>query len=160
MKNKKRNNGTEGVDLAALDRRRARLEGCASVGLLLVCVALAIPFFNLTEISSMVWCRWIYAAGALIYLIARAFVGTDPRESLRVRRLRRVEFWAGVAFCIGAGMWFYNFNRLGEIIITGGTLGIIRDTVMFTLVGAALQLMASWMIYFRKKRDMQSRVNE
>ena len=57
-------------------------------------------------------------------------------------------------------MWFYNFNRLGEIIITGGTLGIIRDTVMFTLVGAALQLIASWMIYFRKKRDMQSRVNE
>lgn len=136
-----------------LEARRRVLESCASAGLLLVAVGLAIPFFYLTQSGPISWCRWIYSAGALIYLLARAFVGTDPDESMRVRRLRRIELWAGVAFAVGAGFWFYNFNRFGNLFVMGGALAIIRDTVMFTLVGAALQLIASWMIYFRKKKE-------
>lgn len=160
MKEKKKSSETQSAVSPKLEARRRKLEACASVGLLIVAVGLAIPFFNLTSNGPISWCRWIYAAGALLYLLARIFVGNDPNESLRIRRLRRIEVWAGIAFAVGAGFWFYNFSRFGYLFLLGGALAIIRDTVMFTLVGAALQLIASWMIYFRQKKEQRGDVAE
>lgn len=133
-------------------RREARLkkiENCATFGLILVCVGMAGPLFNLLTAPSPVF-MWIFAAGALIFTIARLVNVADPADSLRLRRLRRLEFWAGMAFCIASGMWFYNSRRLGQF---GGSLAVIRPTVVFALAGAAIQVIAAWLIYSAKKKE-------
>ena len=79
--------------------------------------------------------------------MARIVGVRDPRDTLRVRRLRRMEFWGGVAFGMGAFFWFYQEAHLGPF---AGMLALMRNTIMFTLVGALIQVIASWMIASRK----------
>lgn len=129
---------------------RRRCENMATFGLLLVCVAMVGPFATSASPDWLnVFC-WIYAAGALVYTVARMFDVSDPAESLRLRRLRRMEFWAGLSFCIASGFWFYNTGRLGA---HAGVLALLRNTVLFTIVGAALQTIASWLIVSRMKKE-------
>lgn len=134
-----------------VERRRKIVENTAVFGLILVAVGLMVPFANLTSPAYVAVFKWIYSAGALVYLAARVADVRDPRESLRLRRLRRLEVWAGVALCIAAFFWFYNENRYGARSLM--TLSVLRDTIIFTLVGAIVQLIASWMIYAREKRE-------
>lgn len=138
---------------AAIERRRRKAEGTATAGMLLLAAALVVPFAQLDDTSVLSVCKWFYAAGALIFTVARVTNVSDPRESLRLRRLRRLEFWAGMAFCIGAFLWFYNEHKFGAYPFVG-SLTIIRDTILFSLVGALIQLIASWMIYFRQKKEL------
>lgn len=136
--------------IARKNKIRRLAEGTATFGLLLICVAMVSPFASSGNPDLMrVFC-WIYAAGALIYTVARMADVSDPRESTRLRRMRRMEFWAGMAFCIASGFWFYNTGRLGP---NAGLLGILRNTVTFTVVGAVLQIIASWMIASRMKKE-------
>ncbi len=135
-----------------LRKRRLRkiCENVATVGLLLVCVAMLSPFlFHYDSLAMKIFC-WVYAAGALIYTVARLIDVADPAESFRLRRLRRMEFWAGLSFCIASGFWFYTLGRLGD---SAGVLAVMRNTVLFTIVGAALQVIASWMIVARMKKE-------
>lgn len=146
---------------AALDKRRRQVEATATFGLILVAAALLAPFASSWTDAAwpVAWSgayKWIYAAGALIYLAARTVNVADPRDSRRLQRLRRMEFWAGVAFCFGAFFWFYNTHRFSGMLIVG-PLAIIRDTVAFSLAGAALQVIASWMIAFRQKKEAEER---
>lgn len=135
----------------SLEKRRRAVESTATFGLLLVAAALVVPFANLTDSAFVSAFKWVYAAGALIYTVARCVDVTDPGESKRLKRLRRMEAWAGFAFCIGAAFWFYNAHRYGEQF--GYTLTILRDTITFTLVGAAIQIIGAWMIYSRTRRE-------
>ena len=135
-------------------KRRKQLEKAAAFGLILICVALVSPFTNPTSVESLKVFRWIYGAGALIFLIARIADITDPDESFRLKRLRRMEFWAGVAFGIACGFWFYNQHHLGEY---AGVLAILQTTILFTLVGAIIQIVASWLIYSQSKKELQNR---
>lgn len=139
---------------ASSDKRRRRLEATATLGLLLVAAALVIPMASLFNPGLQAAMKWVYAAGALIYTVARAADLKAPGESLRVRRLRRMEFWAGIALCLGAGLWFWNAHRLGTQM--GMTLGVVRDTIMFTMVGAVLQVIASWMIASRLRKEQNT----
>lgn len=141
-------------DKGTLKSRKRKLrrtcENMATFGLLLVCAAMVSPF---ASGGSPDWMRifcWVYAAGALIYTIARMVDVSDPDESLRLRRLRRMEFWAGISFCVGSGFWFYTSGRLG---LHAGVLALMQNTVVFTIVGAALQTIASWMIVARQKKE-------
>lgn len=144
-------------------KTRRILESTATFGLLLLVVSLAAPFASsfadggiLGMIRSISIFKWIFAAGALIFTIARMAGSTDRSESLRLRRLRRLEFWAGVAFCVAAFFWFYNCRRFGvdtAIYPSAGPLAIMRDTIMFSLVGALIQVIASWMIYYRARKE-------
>lgn len=77
---------------------------------------------------------------------------SDPEESMRVRRLRRMEFWAGMAFCIGAFFWFYNTQKLSGMAYIG-QMSVLRDTVMFSLVGAMLQVISFAMVTWRIKKE-------
>ena len=133
-------------------KRRKQIESAATFGLILICVALVGPFTNPTSVESLKVFRWIYGAGALIYLIARIADSTDPQESLRLRRLRRMEFWAGISFGIACGFWFYNQHHYGEY---AGVLAIMQTTILFTLVGAIIQIIASWLIYSQAKKDLK-----
>ena len=138
--------------------RRKKMEAIATFGLILVAVALLAPFAssltgNLGPSSSgsgpLAIYKWIYAAGALIFTGARLVNVSDPNESLRMRRIRRLEFWAGMAFCIGAFFWFYNERRLASMML--------RDTVVFSLAGAMIQIISSWMLVWRQNKEARER---
>ena len=142
----------------ALEKRRKQVEGTATFGLILICVALVAPFTNPDNFGLLSIFRWIYGAGALIYLIARVVDVTDPGESLRLRRLRRMEFWAGVSFGIATFFWFYSQYHIQEVLgANAGILVVMRNTIMFTLVGAVIQIIASWLIYSQTKKDLANK---
>lgn len=125
------------------EKRRKATEATATFGLIIVAAALVGPFANLLNTAWGAAFRWLFAAGALIYTVARVVGATDPSDNLQLRRLRRLECWGGVAFMIGAFFWFYNQHRLG----TGaGNLALLRETVLFTLVGALIQIISAWRI--------------
>lgn len=133
-------------------KRRRQMEAGAVFGLLLVAVGLVGPFASQFDMNALSVYKWIFAAGALIFTVARAVGAGDRSESMRVRRLRRLEAWAGIAFCVAAGLWFYNEHRLADSIFAG-PLAVIRDTILFTLAGAVIQVIASWMISWRLKKE-------
>lgn len=128
-------------------------ESAATFGLLLLAIGLVAPFTSLDNRVMLEVFKWIYTAGAALYLIARICGGYDPSDSLRVRRLRRLEVWAGVAFATAAFFWFYNAGRYAGFQMT---LGMLRDTVVFTLAGAIIQIVSAWLIIARKRKDENS----
>lgn len=144
--------------VSALARRRKIVEAVATFGLILVAVGLAAPFVDMTDTAYLSMFKWVYAPGALLFTVARVCDRPDPSEDMRVRRLRRMEFWAGVAFCIGAFFWFYNDDRYSRFLLSGvGALTYLRETILFSLVGAFLQLIASWMISYRLGKNRRER---
>lgn len=139
-------------------KSKKAVENTATFGLILVAVGLAAPFTDLTNFEFIKIFKWIYAPGALIFTIARIVGSTDPAESMRVRRLRRLEFWAGVALCIGAFFWFYNEHRFGEFLRQGAaTMTYLRETIYFTFAGAIIQVIASLSISRRLKKEAQAK---
>lgn len=135
-----------------MEKIRKMAEGVATFGMILIMVAIAAPLANLTSTAWLPIFKWIYAAGAVIFATARAVGSTDPKESMRLRRLRRLEFWAGVAFIIGGAFWFYNESRFSSVP-SAGSLSILRETILFSLVGALIQVVASWLIYSVAKKE-------
>lgn len=99
----------------------------AVAGLLLVFAATAMP---LLKIAPGMY-RWIYAAGAVMAIIGRAFAKA-PSADLRVRRLCRLELWAAIMFGVGA---FFMFWYPGQ-----------TDWMAFTLAGGAIEAYASLML--------------
>lgn len=132
-----------------IDNNERKTEWCATFGLLLICVALVVPFFSPGDLNVAHVMKWIYAGGALIYTVARV-VGARGKGSLRLRRLRRMEFWAGIAFIVAAAFWFYTEQHLGPY---AGMLALLRQTILFTLVGAVIQVIASWLIVSRQRKE-------
>ncbi len=144
-----------------IEKRRRQVEGLAAFGLILIAVSLVAPFAGMNDVKNLILLKWIFAPGALIYTIARIVNVNDPEDSLRLRRLRRQEFWAGIAFCFAAFFWFYNDARYlpsqPGLIIMVGPLKILHETILFSLVGAFLQLITSWMITSRMKKEQKER---
>ena len=134
-----------------LERRRKYAEAGAVVGLLLVLAAMMAPFLGGLMGHSMMWAKWVYAAGALVYTAARVVDVNAPGDSLRLRRLRRLEFWGGVCFIVGGAFWFYKLQYYSGFY--AGPLAIMRQTVAFTMAGAVIQIVASWMIAYRMKKE-------
>ena len=54
---------------------------------------------------------------------------------------------------IGGAFWFYSENHLGPY---AGMLALLRETILFTLVGAAIQVIASWMIVSKSKSEART----
>lgn len=139
MKNK--DNDSPVVESRA--RIRRAMEALATFGLILVAVGLAAPFATFGNGTLLVMFKWIFAAGALVYTVARVVGAVGRDESFRVRRLRRMEGWAGIAFCIAAFFWFYNTRKFdGEML----TFRMLNETILFTLAGALIQIVSSWML--------------
>ena len=136
---------------AALEKRRKQVEGTATFGLILICVALVGPFTAPANMDYLNVFRWIYGSGAVIYLVARLVDISDPKDSPRLKRLRRMEFWAGISFGLATAFWFIGQHRLGEY---AGALAVLKNTIMFTLVGAVIQIVASWLIYSQAKKEV------
>ena len=139
---------------AALEKRRKQVEATATFGLILICVALVAPFTSPASMEYLKVFKWIYGSGAIIYLVARMVDISDPGEPLRIKRLRRMEFWAGISFGLATAFWFIGEHRFGPY---GGALAVLQNTIMFTLVGALIQILASWLIYSRTKKDLKNK---
>ncbi|MDE6548541.1 MAG: hypothetical protein K2L22_06055 [Muribaculaceae bacterium] len=140
---------------AKLEAKRKYVEIASAIGLLLVLFAMMAPFFEGLIGRSMMWAKWVYASGALVYTCARVVDVNAPGDSLRLRRLRRLEFWAGVCFIVGAAFWFYKLQYFSGLF--AGPLAVMRQTVAFTMAGAVIQIVASWMIAFRMKKEYNAR---
>lgn len=134
-----------------LDRRRKLVEVVASVGLLLVLFSMVAPFVQGFFGTSLMWARWVYAAGALVYTASRAVNVNASSDSMRLRRMRRMEFWAGVCFIAGAAFWFYKLQCYADLPV--GILAVMNQTVAFTMAGAVIQIVASWLIAARMKKE-------
>lgn len=100
----------------------------AVAGLLMIVVATALPLLRIGGEAF----RYIYCAGALAVVTGRALTRC-PSSILRVRRLYRLEVWAGVIFCVGGFFLFYD---------NAGAM----DWMAFTLAGGAIEVYASFMI--------------
>lgn len=145
----------KGADaFARLENRRKFVEVGAALGLLLVLAAMMAPFLGGLLGHSIMWAKWIYAAGALVYTGARVVDVNAAGDSLRLRRLRRLEFWAGVCFIVGAAFWFYKLQYYSGFY--AGPLAVMRQTVAFTMAGAVIQIIASWMISYRMKKESKN----
>lgn len=153
MKNKKNNAAplSAAADARTLKLRR-RMENLAMAGMLIIAVSLILPVFHLSTGDWLNWLKWVYTAGAVMYLAARVTgaIRVTSGESARLKRLRRMPAWAGVAFGIGAWFWFYSESHLGAY---AGPLAILQKTILFSLVGAVLQIVSSWMIYAREQKE-------
>lgn len=151
---KKGNNSSQSSGFPdKLENRRKYVETAASVGLLLVLVAMMVPFFPSLPHVFVTIARWVYSAGALTYTIARVINVNAASDSLRLRRLRRLEFWAGMCFIVGAAFWFYKQEHYSGIMV--GPLAVMQQTVAFTMAGAVIQIIAGWMISHRMKKESQ-----
>ena len=104
---------------------------CVIVGMLLIVAGILIPLFTMSVENPLF--RYIYAAGALLTLIGRAF-SPYKGANLRLKRLVRIEAWASIFFCVGAFFLFYPPHNP------------VRDTLAFTLAGGAIQIYTSIMI--------------
>lgn len=135
---------------AALMRRRRIVEVVATMGLILVLVGMVAPIVSMDNGGLAEIFKWVYTAGAVIFTAARMVKVGAPGEDLRVRRMRRMEAWSGICFCVGAAFWFYNSARFGSQWIS---LAILRDTILFTLAGAVIQIISSWMLVFALRKQ-------
>lgn len=144
------NNNTE----VSERRRRVRraMEPLATFGLILVAAGLVAPFASFDNTVVTVIFKWVFAAGAVIFTAAR-LVGSFGRDgSFRVRRLRRMETWAGFAFCFGAFFWFYNTEKIDSDVLT---FRMLNETIIFTLAGALIQIVSSWMLSSALRKEQQ-----
>lgn len=111
----------------------------ATFGLLIIAVGTLLPIFSIKAESSLgFWAaaagywKYVYAAGALCYLVGKLFcpyTGIHPR----IKRLYRIESWSAVFFCVAAAfLFFIEPNKPNEWGLS------TRDVWAFTLAGGAL----------------------
>ena len=142
--------GSEIKEVTGKEERTRRVtEGMATFGLLLLAIGLVAPFTDIDNTAMTKVFKWIFGTGAFVYTIARVAGSFAKSGSLHMRRLRRMESWAGIAFCVAAFFWFYNESFMPY----GMNMPAMRDTVVFTLVGALIQIIASWLIVYRQKKE-------
>ncbi len=101
---------------------------CVSMTVLLVVAV--IPLF-ITPMPS--WQRYMLAAGAAGTLIAQFFI-PSPSDDFRIRRLSRMNVWAGIVYCVGAYCLF------------SSNIDMQRSWIAFLLAGAVLQIYATFML--------------
>lgn len=99
-----------------------------TAGMILIAAGVLMPLLG----YSIEVYRWIFSAGALITLIGRIFNRYNG-ESLRVKRLYRIEVWSSIFFCVAAFFMFYPY-------------GAGRDWFAFILAGGIILVYTSIMI--------------
>ena len=132
---------------------RRSMEALATFGLILVAAGLVAPFGIAGSAGWLTAFKCIFAAGALCYFAARLVASIGKDESVRVRRLRRMEMWAGVCFMVAAFFWFYNTRGLGGHMLT---FKAMQETIVFTLAGAVIQIISSWMLSSALRKESKN----
>ena len=114
----------------------------ATLGLITICAGTLLPLLQVKiGPQAVAWWKWVYAAGALLYLVGKLFspyTGSHPR----IKRLYRIEAWSAVFFCIAAFFLFYEPNTL-------------RDVWAFTLAGGALLIFTTLAIPHVVRKELR-----
>lgn len=76
------------------------------------------------------WLRYAFAAGALFTLVAQVLT-KSPDDSLRVRRLTRMNVWSAILYCVSAACLFVNDASMQ------------KSWIAFLLAGAVMQIYAT-----------------
>ncbi len=79
------------------------------------------------------WLRYAYATGAALTLVSQVLTPSAD-NSLRVRRLTRMNVWAAVLYCVSAACLFVHDASMQ------------KSWVAFLLAGAVMQIYATMMI--------------
>ncbi len=153
MAKHKLTNPQTSFDAIKLKQKRKKVDTTASFGMIIIAIGLLVPLFNMFDTELISNFKWIFTSGTVVLLAARCVKVTDDKESLRLRRIRRLEFWVAACFLVATFFWFYNENKLSELPSGIGALAILRDTILFSLAGAVIQVIASWLIYFQEKKE-------
>lgn len=101
-----------------------------NIGLLCIGVATLIPLLN--GGFDHPWFRYLYAAGAVMVIIARLFSPYTGRH-LRMKRLHRMEAWSSLFFGVAVFFMFYDKTQN-------------RDWLAFTMAGAVIQVVATMLM--------------
>lgn len=120
-----------------MNKRQTLTEIADIVGIILIMLGLSLPI--LTGLGCGDYYQYIYTAGAVITLCGKIFRPPYKGSDLRLRRLTRMPFWGAVCYCVGAFFLFY-------------PQGTLADWIAFTMAGAAIQTIATFMIIFRQKK--------
>lgn len=108
------------------------------VGLAAVAVGVLLPIMTKNPFGNAF--RYVFAAGAVLTLLARLFQPSlPPKTPIRLKRLLRLESWSALLFCVAAFFAFYSAPML-------------RDWLAFTLAGAAIQVYCSIAISLQEKK--------
>lgn len=107
----------------------------ANIGLILIVVGAAMPLFH----GPIFAAQCVYATGAALTLIGRLFAPYRG-DNIRVRRLFSMQIFAALAFVVAAFFMFYDQSSP-------------NDWIAFTIVGALLQIYASFMIQHIEKKN-------
>lgn len=115
----------------------------ATVGLLAIAAGTLLPILNvhLGPAAAGTWWKYVYAGGALCFLVGKLlspYTGEHPR----IKRLFRIEAWSAVFFCVAAFFLFYNGN-------------VTRDSWAFTLAGGALLILTTIQIPRVVKKELK-----
>ena len=115
---------------------RSPWQWVVNAGLLLIVAATALPLFM---INNPVY-RYLLTAGAVAVFVGRMSMPKVKGGSLRLRRLCRIELWAGIIFCAAACfVWWPGARPM--------------DWLAFTLAGGMLQIYTSIMIPRQIRKD-------
>lgn len=132
---------------------RRRVDAVSLAGLVLLVASMVLPFAALDNELLISVCKYTFAVGSVVYTVARLIDVNEPGDSMRLRRLRRMEMASGFAFLVAAFFWFYNSARFAGLSFS---LAVMKDTVTFTLAGAVIQIIASWMIAWREQKERKN----
>lgn len=111
-----------------------------NIGLLAIMVAAALPLLRLWTTGF----GYLYAAGAALLLAGRFLTLPGKEESLRIRRLGRMEIWTALVFVAGAVFIFL-------------PQGQGNDWLAFTLAGGVLTLYTSLMIPRERRKALKKK---
>lgn len=110
----------------------------ADAGMILIVVALLLPLLG----TNVKIARWIYSAGALITLAGRLLTPYHG-DSIRVKRLHRIQAWSAIFFCVSAFFMFYPGAGAA-------------DWLAFTLAGGAIVIYTSIMIPLVERKEQSA----
>ena len=113
--------------MKTFNEKKASMLLIAAMVILMVTAILPIVGFNWP------WLRYAYAAGAALTLLAQVLM-PKPGNSLRVRRLARMNVWSAIIYCVSAACLFTTNQDMQN------------SWVAFLLAGAVLQIYATLMI--------------
>ena len=81
---------------AEILKLRRRMESISTLGLILVLIALVAAVFAPDSVKWLLVYKILSAVGAVGSTAARMVNVNDPDDSVRLRRIRRMEVWAGL----------------------------------------------------------------
>lgn len=111
-----------------------------AVGMIVLLVTAVMPLVGMY----FAWVKYVYAAGALLTLVAR-MLERYTGKSITLRRLYRIQTVSALCYCASAAVLCIS---LGEYVSE-------KDWLAFLMAGAVLQIYSSWRIQSEERKESE-----